>query len=332
MIYFVKQFLNKFFFSNIFILLFISIYIIPNHAVSKPLETKLWINIKTKESFYEETFQNSIQNNSFGFQTSSNINNIKSKLVLNFDSKKKIKFDQSFIELKKSKKIFGFGKINRNWSFSPNTSLVLTTNARQTNSIYFTYDSKQASNNLLLKWAGPLSFEAFNAFKINTNKINDSMLLGMRAVIEPIHDLKFELIKTSQWGGDGKNKNLSSFVSSVIGNTNEKKYSDINQLAGFGISFQTNIKNNPLRFYTQSVGEDEAGNLPTCFINLIGSELELNDGKLFSSLGIEYIDTRTYKSTHGNCGKNASYNNNIYSYTHNGNALGTLIRGALVIL
>ena len=167
MIYFIKQFLNNFIFNNIFILLFISIYIIPNHAVSKSLETKFWINIEEKESFYEKTFQNSIQNNSFGFQVSNNINNIKLKLALNFDSKKKLKFDQSFIEMKKNKKIFGFGKINRNWSFSPNTSLVLTSNARPTNSIYYTYDSEQASNNLLLTWAGPLSFEAFNAFKIN---------------------------------------------------------------------------------------------------------------------------------------------------------------------
>ena len=87
---------------------------------------------------------------------------------------------------------FGIGKINRNWSFSPNTSLILSQNARPTSSIYFKYAKVRKSDNKLISWAGPWSLDSFVSAPSSQNKIQNSKLLGVRTVIEPLHNLKFE--------------------------------------------------------------------------------------------------------------------------------------------
>ena len=43
-------------------------------------------------------------------------------------------------------------------------------------------------------------------------------------------------------------------------------------MAGFGISYLIPSNIMPLRIYGQAVGEDEAGNLPSCFAYLAGLE------------------------------------------------------------
>ena len=83
------------------------------------------------------------------------------------------------------------------------------------------------------------------------------MLLGMRLIIEPYHNLKFELLKTSQWGGSGYSNSFSALSSAILGNTNESNNSNINQMAGFGMSFENNIIQMPNRTYVQIIGEDE---------------------------------------------------------------------------
>jgi hypothetical protein len=151
------------------------------------------------------------------------------------------------------------------------------------------------------------------------------MLLGIRTVFEPVSNLKFELVKTSQWGGFGYNKNLSSFIAAISGNTNESKNSNINQMAGFGFSFLTNSKKIPSRFFAQIIGEDEAGSLPSCYMTLIGNEWEFLNNALIKKIGFEYIDTRIDTTYHGFCGPNTAYNNGTYDYTNYGMSLGAPI-------
>lgn len=307
------------------ILIIMILYFLPSTGFSEPLSSKYIINSGPKKYFSEPFSKNYIPNESISLQFTKNIYNITSKISLISDNDKKLMFDQSFIEFKNKNKKFGIGKINRNWSFSPITSLILSNNARPTNSIYYVYDQKQKSKNLLTSWAGPMSFEVFNSFPSSTTKVSNSMLLGMRAVIEPVQNLKFELVKTSQWAGDGQQQGLSSLKAAIIGNTNEKQNSNINQVAGFGISFVSNIQQTQSRFYAQLIGEDESGNLPSCYMYLIGSEFEFSKNKIFSKLGFEFIDTRIDLTRNNNCGPNTAYNNNTYSYTNYGVNLGTSI-------
>ncbi|MDB2475313.1 capsule assembly Wzi family protein, partial [Amylibacter sp.] len=135
----------------------------------------------------------------------------------------------------------------------------------------------------------------------------------------------FELLKTSQWGGSNYSKNISAFKSAIIGNTNEKKHSNINQLAGFGLSYLTNFNEVPVTFYSQLIGEDESGNLPSCFMKMIGLETDLNTKKYPSTFGVEYVDTRISFTTTLHCGPNTAYNNATYKYNNYDQSLGAAI-------
>ena len=74
-----------------------------------------------------------------------------------------------------------------------------------------------------------------------------------------------------------------------------------------------------------SRGEDEAGNLPSCFAYLAGLEWKNTKIKYPTIVGIETIDTRLDATTNGNCGPNTMYNNNTYEYINYGKTMGTAI-------
>lgn len=295
----------------------------PIYTHAQPIKLKGWVSIQTQQSFGGITKLNPFKDDSFGLQATNSFNNLKTNLTVTVPNKKHLFFDQSFIEFDNKDYKIGFGKLNRNWSFSNQTSLILSDNARPSTSIYFLNNDSE-SNRILSSWIGPWSFEAFNSILSPTDKSKNSMLLGIRLVMEPYNNLKFELVKTSQWGGTGNSKSLSAFSSAIIGNTNESNNSNINQMAGFGSSFEYNINQLPIRTYTQIIGEDESGSLPSCLISLIGSELSLKN-KLFSEIGFEYIDTRVDTSEHGFCGPQTAYNNIDYSYTNYGKSMGAPI-------
>jgi hypothetical protein len=304
---------------------YILLFLAPISAFSEPLKFRSMINIQSKKSFPQSMNNNSFLNDSIGIQASKNFHNFKTNLTLSIEQtdKKYLLYDHSFIEYKHKNNIYGIGKIDRNWSFSNYTSLILSNNARPSNSIYFLKENS-TSNGLLSSLVGPWSFEAFNSVLSSSSELKNPMLLGMRLIIEPYHNLKFELLKTSQWGGSGNSNSYSAFSSAIIGNTNESNNSNINQMAGFGMSFENNIIQMPNRTYAQVVGEDEAGSFPSCLIGLFGSEFTFKN-KLLSKIGFEYIDTRIDTTEHGYCGPQTAYNNTDYPYTNYGKSMGASI-------
>ena len=151
------------------------------------------------------------------------------------------------------------------------------------------------------------------------------MLSGARVVISPSKKLNFEILQIGQWG-DQNDKLYSSNIDAILfGNTNEGPKSNINKMAGFGISYSIPLNKNTYRFYSQTIGEDEAGSLPSCLAWMAGLELTAPKMKFPTTLTIEAVDTRVKKSTSGNCGANTMYNNGIYDYINYDAVLGVPI-------
>jgi hypothetical protein len=303
----------------------IFLFLTPTSAFSQPKIFQSWVNIQTHESFSSNMNKYNFPSDSIGIQQSNNFHNFRTKLALTISqsNKKRLLLDQSFLEYKNKESIYGIGKINRNWSFSKHTSLILSNNARPGDSIYF-IKRDITPNGLVSSWIGPWSFEAFNSKLSSSSKVNNPMLLGMRLILEPSDNLKFELLKTSQWGGSEYSNNISAFSAAILGNTNESNNSNINQMAGFGLSFKYNLNQQPIRTYAQIVGEDESGSLPSCLTSLVGSEVILKN-KLFSEIGFEYVDTRIDTTEHGFCGPQTAYSNIDYPYVNYGKTMGTSI-------
>ena len=245
-----------------------------------------------------------------------------SQLTLNYDGYNNFTFDGSYLQHTSGIVTYGVGKVNRQWSFSDNTSLILSNNARPSESIYlklknrFEYDWLPSKVN----W----SLEVFNGLTDGSLNGGKSMLLGMRAILSPVEGLDFELIQTSQWGGNGYNNGISSLGPALFFDTNKGSNSNINKMAGFGISYLI-PSNIPLCIYGQAIGEDEAGNLPSCFTYLAGLEWINTKIKYPTTLGVETVDTRINTTTYGNCGPNTMYNNSTYDYTNYGKTMGEAI-------
>jgi hypothetical protein len=111
----------------------------------------------------------------------------------------------------------------------------LSNNARPFESIYLKLENRFGYDWLPSKanW----SLEVFNGFTEGSLNGSKSMLLGIRAVLSPVEGLEFELVQTSQWGGKGHNTGISALGAALFFDTNANSNSNINKMAGFGISY-----------------------------------------------------------------------------------------------
>ena len=249
--------------------------------------------------------------------------NLTSQLSLNYNQNNTYTLDGSYLQYTSGIITFGVGSIGRNWSFSDNTSLILSQNARPTQSIYLKLENK--FNYDWLPSEANWSFESFNGINEGALNNTNSILTGFRAILTPVKDLQFELVQTSQWGGKGYSLGISNLKAAVFSDTNIGTNSNINKMAGFGISYKIPTKMTPLRIYGQAIGEDEAGNLPSCYAYLAGLEWKNMKFKYPITLGIETIDTRINRTKNGYCGPNTMYNNGTYTYTNYGKTMGAAI-------
>ena len=273
------------------------------------------IGINSSLAFYSKSFlglQNDLRSPDKGtakFNARYVTDNSISQLTFNYDRNNNFNLDESYFQYTKGIATYGVGAVNRNWSFSNNTSLIMSNNARPSKSIYLKLENKFGYDWFPSKanW----SLEVFNGFSEGSLIGSKSMLSGIRAVLSPVEGLDFELIQSSQWGGNGYNNGISSFVAATFFDSNMGPNSNINKLAGFGISYLM-PSNLPLRIYGQAIGEDESGNLPSCFAYLAGLEWMNTKIKYPTIVGVETIDTRIKITSHDNCGPNTMYNNSTY--------------------
>ena len=249
--------------------------------------------------------------------------NSTSQLALNHNGHNNLTLDGSYFQYTKGIATYGVGTVDRHWSFSNNTSLILSNNARPFESIYLKLENRFGYDWLPSK--ADWSLEVFNGFTEGSLNGNKSMLLGLRAILSPVEGLDFELIQTSQWGGNEYNNDISSLGAALFFDTNNSSNSNINKMAGFGISYLIPSQIMPLRIYGQAIGEDEAGNLPSCYTYMAGLEWTNTKIKYPIIVDVEVIDTRVDKTTYGNCGPNTMYNNSIYDYTNYGKVMGAAI-------
>ena len=269
--------------------------------------------------------------NNLRTQNKSNINfnleyskrSISSQLSLNLDDQGKLKFDNSYISYENGITNINIGKIDRMWSFSKKSSLILSSNSRPLEAISLNLQNKFNAN--WLPSTANWSVQIINGPTRNSLNGKNSMLTGTRVVIRPTEKFSFELLQTAQWG-DQNDKLYSSNIDTLLfSNTNDGINSRINKMAGFGLSYSAALGENTYHFYSQTIGEDEAGSLPSCLTWLTGLELTVPRIKFPTILTIEAIDTRVKKSTNGHCGPNTMYNNSVYDYINYDTVLGAPI-------
>jgi len=269
--------------------------------------------------------------NNLRAQNKSNINfnleyskrNLSSQLSIDFNDNDKINFDNSYVNYKNGITNLNIGKVDRIWSFSKKSSLILSSNSRPLEAISINFKNK--FNTKWLPSTANWSVELINGSTKNSLNDESSMLSGTRVIFSPVEKLNFEFLQTAQWG-DQNDKPYSTNIDALLfADTNIGKNSTINKMAGFGLSYLMPLKEKTYRFYGQTVGEDEAGSLPSCLSWIIGLEMTAPKIKFPTTVTIEAVDTRVKKTTHGNCGPNTMYNNSTYDYINYDTVLGVPI-------
>ena len=261
--------------------------------------------------------------NNVNFNLEYSKRNLSSQLSLNFDDHDKLNFDNSYVNYENGIANFSIGRVDRIWSFSKKSSLILSSNSRPLEAI--SINLKNKFNTQWLPSTANWSVELINGSTKNSLNGKNSMLSGARVVISPSKKLNFEILQIGQWG-DQNDKLYSSNINALLfTNTNEGPKSNLNKMAGFGVSYSIPLNKNTYRFYSQTIGEDESGSLPSCLAWMAGLELTAPKMKFPTTLLIEAVDTRVKRSTHGNCGPNTMYNNGVYDYINYDTVLGVPI-------
>ena len=147
----------------------------------------------------------------------------------------------------------------------------------------------------------------------------------MRFTFQPFDSLEIGLSRAMQWGGEGRSESLNAFWKSLTSQgENEIGEESGNQLAGYDLRYNfLRAQSYGSSLYSQLIGEDEAGYLPSKFLSQAGLEFNvaLNSG---NSLNVFIEHTNTTAGSIGGKQFNTAYDHSSYKtgYRYRGRTLG----------
>jgi len=200
------------------------------------------------------------------------------KLQSNFttdsgDDSVESQLDGSYIAGTLGQWVLGVGAVDRWWGPGTQSNLMLTNNARPIPALMFQTKRAQSFDTAWLSWLGDWHFVSFLGQMESDRVIPEAKLTGMRLTFKPFSNFELGLSRAMQWGGEGRNEDLSAFWKSLTSQGENTSKQSGNQIAGFDARLNFNLAESiPSAIYAQYIGEDEAGYLPAKFVVQIGGE------------------------------------------------------------
>lgn len=205
------------------------------------------------------------------------------------------------------------GQQKRYWGIGHEGSLILSDSARPVVGINLQRDRQTPFESKWLSWLGHWQYQLFVGQTLNFEGMKSpksSKLIGMRLSISPASFLDLGFSRIIQWGGEGRQQNLSSLGNALLGKDNAGENVAVdkepgNQIAG--IDFRLKLMpllNLPLSVYGQIMGEDESKYLPTQNFYLFGIDGSHNiSNRQTLNWHLEFADTsidlgRRYSTTY----------------------------------
>jgi Capsule assembly protein Wzi len=179
-----------------------------------------------------------------------------------------------------------------------------------------------------LSWIGPWSFEGFIGQMEYHQRPEDPLLLAARFSFRPTPRWEVGLTKSTQTAGKGRPsglKDLARAFLSIGGNQDNPQSRGLtdsgNTLGGFDVRYRC-PEGLRCSFYTQLQGEDEAGNLPSKYLTLWGTEWWNASGS--QRFFAEYSDSHCNGIPGATVIKPCAYLNGNYAsgFTHTNRWLG----------
>ena len=255
--------------------------------------------------------------------------NLQGSYVVDPDDNKDWRADGSYIGVNFGNYMLSAGFMERWWGPGWDGSLILSTNARPIPSITLERNYTDPFKTRLLSWMGPWRASiAMGEAESHDVAVPNVKFFAARLNFRPLPWLELGLTRTAQWCGADRPCDWDTFVDMALGNDNSVQGGDPddepgNQMAGYDMRLRSPWKPLPLVFYTQWIGEDEAGGLPSKFIGQFGLETWGSAGSSTWRLRSEYSDTAcifTREQPQFDC----AYRNALYpqGYAYRGRIIG----------
>lgn len=236
-----------------------------------------------------------------------------------------LSYDNSYFGIVLGNWVGLVGSVQHWWGPSWSSSLILTNNARPTTGVMLQRNYSEAFDFTLLEWLGPWTTSMFITELDDERVIKNAKLLGMNVGFRPIDSLELNLRRTAQWGGEGRPQSGKSFIKLLTGIADNcgqlscKAEEPGNQLAG--IDFRWDLPWLDASIYGQTVGEDEAGGLPSRRAHQVGMQMSISKQWFEGGVFVE-LDETSLKSAPNQY--NSLYNHGIYrtGYRYQGRSIG----------
>jgi len=233
--------------------------------------------------------------------------------------------DNSYLVMVLGNWVLGLGALERWWGPGWNSSLILSNNARPTNSLLIQKNYSDALSFPILNYFGPWTMGVFVSELDDQRYINKAKLLGLTIGFKPAQDLEINLRRTAQWGGDGKSESFDSFLkllradsdSCIAGTCIDDGLG--NALGAIDISWKMPIIKANL--YMQTASEDESGYFSSSNFHQWGIKRSIDSLGLNGSLYLEQDNTSTAAS---DAGYGSLYDHTLYQtgYRYRGRVIG----------
>jgi hypothetical protein len=260
--------------------------------------------------------------------------NLQATVVADPDDGKRIRPDGSYLGFNLGNFMLSAGYMERWWGPGWDGSLILSTNARPMPTLTLERNYTDPFKTPLLSWIGPwrasIAVGEGESAGLAVGKVR---FLAARLNFRPRTWLELGLTRTAQWCGGDRPCDFGTFTDMLIGRDNEDDANGApsleqpgNQMAGYDVRLRSPWRKLPLVAYTQWIGEDEAGGLPSKFLGQFGLETWGSAGFGGWRVYAEYADTAcNFSREQPELG--CAYRNTIYSqgYTYRGRLIGHAI-------
>jgi len=256
--------------------------------------------------------------------------NLRGTYVADPDDGQALRADGSYIGVTFGNFMLSAGLMERWWGPGWDSSLILSTNARPIPSVTLERNYADPFETKWLSWIGPWRASiAMGEAESDDVPVPNVRFFAMRLNFKPRPWLEFGLTRTAQWCGGDRPCDWDTFVDMVFGNDNQvaegapAEDQPGNQMAGYDMRLRSPWRKLPLAFFTQWIGEDEAGGLPSKFLGQFGLETWGSSGLGGWRARLEYSDTAcnfSRETPEYGC----AYRNSIYpqGYTYRGRIIG----------
>ena len=172
---------------------------------------------KIQDTFLQDRTKRYYQDQNMYLSHSNINNNFAYNITLRkINNDESINIDDSYISYKYKNTIFKFGKYNKWWSSSNETSLILSNTARPLKSISISnYDPYEFKN--FFEILGKFNYEIFLGKLEKDRAIPNSLLFGNRFSFSPSERIDVSLLRAAQFGGDGRPTDSQTLIDLILG-------------------------------------------------------------------------------------------------------------------